>query len=172
MIAARAPTMPERTRTASDERAARRSLRDQIARLEEDLTGLFTSSWPRQGVLALRLSLGASAGPRVLELTELERRRDELAERAAAARHALAERTALEEENRRLIEEMLLDPAGHAWLHVSNEDIGEPGCKHWHARPHGGLLGMLGRWWRVRVSSGCPLPGAVPSRNQPKRATL
>ena len=58
--------------------------------------------------------------------------------------------------SRRLIEEMLLDPESHRWVHVSNEDIGEPGCTHWHVRPRYGLLGMLMRWWRVVVSSGCP----------------
>ena len=51
---------------------------------------------------------------------------------------------------------MLLDPEGHRWVHVSNEDIGEPGCTHWHVRPRYGLLGMLMRWWRVVISSGCP----------------
>ena len=54
------------------------------------------------------------------------------------------------------IEKMLLDPESHRWVHVSNEDIGEPGCTHWHVRPRFGLLGMLMRWWRVVVSSGCP----------------
>ena len=39
---------------------------------------------------------------------------------------------------------------------VSNEDVGEPGCRDWHVRPRFGLLGMLMRWWRVIVSSGCP----------------
>jgi len=52
---------------------------------------------------------------------------------------------------------MSADPAGHKWIRVSNEDIGEPGCRHWHSRPRWGLLGMLKGWWRVRVSSGCPL---------------
>ena len=38
-----------------------------------------------------------------------------------------------------------------------HEDIGEPGCKHWHVRPRFGLVGMLMNWWRVVISSGCPL---------------
>ena len=157
MIAARVRIAPERTRTAPDERAARRSLRDQIARLEEDLTGLFTSSWPRTDLVPAPAAPARGNGARVLTLAELEQRRDALAEHVARAKHVLAERTAAEEESRRLIEEMLLDPAAHPWVHVSNEDIGEPGCKHWHVRPRAGLLGMLGRWWRVRISSGCPL---------------
>ena len=91
-----------------------------------------------------------------LTLGELEELRDELVERVRRGRAALAERGAAEERSRRLIEEMLLDPESHRWVHVSNEDIGEPGCTHWHVRPRYGLLGMLMRWWRVVVSSGCP----------------
>ncbi len=29
--------------------------------------------------------------------------------------------------------------------------------RHWHVRPRYGLLGMLMGWWRVKISSGCPL---------------
>jgi hypothetical protein len=52
---------------------------------------------------------------------------------------------------------MLLDPASHKFVRVSNEDIGEPGCKHWHVRPRWSFIGMLMGWWRVVISSGCPL---------------
>jgi len=45
------------------------------------------------------------------------------------------------------------------WELISNADIGEPGCKHWHVRPRYGVLGMFLNWWRVRISSGCPLAG-------------
>jgi hypothetical protein len=147
------PTAP---RTKPDERAARRSLRTQIGRLEEELSGLLCSAWPRKDVVA-PAPLPSPGGPRLLSLSELEERRDELAARTTRARRALAERTHAEEQNRRLIEEMLLEPERHSWVHVSNEDIGEPGCKHWHVRPRGGLLGMFLRWWRVLISSGCPL---------------
>ena len=63
----------------------------------------------------------------------------------------------MEEQNRRLIEEMLLEPEAHHWEHVSSEDIGESGCRHWHVRPRWGILGMFLNWWRVVISSGCPL---------------
>ena len=92
----------------------------------------------------------------MLPLGELEARRDELSERVDSAKRALAQRAAEEERNRRLIEEMQLDPDGHRWVRVTNEQIGEPGCKSWHVRPRRGLLGMLMGWWRVVVSSGCP----------------
>jgi hypothetical protein len=92
----------------------------------------------------------------LLTLGELEEMRDDLVEHLRRGRALLAERAGAEEQGRRLIEEMLLDPAGHRWVRVSSEDIGEPGCRHWHVRPRAGLLGILMRWWRVVVSSGCP----------------
>jgi hypothetical protein len=147
-------------RTRPDERGARRTLREQIARLEDELSGLFCSAWPRKDVL-IPPAREASTGPRMLSLPELEERRDQLAARVSEGRHALAERTRQEEESRRLIEEMMLDPERHPWVRVSHEDIGEPGCRHWHVRPRLGVLGMLLRWWRVRISSGCPLGGRL-----------
>jgi hypothetical protein len=141
-------------RTLPDERPARRSLLDQVARLEEELAQLFCSTWPRKG---FEFGLPSRGGPRLLSLSELEQLRDELAERVGRARRALSDRTYVEEQNRRLIEEMLLEPGAHRWRRVANEDIGEPGCKHWHVRPRWGVLGMLMNWWRVVISSGCPL---------------
>ena len=96
-------------------------------------------------------------GPRILSLVELEELRDDLAGRVQDSRRAFSDRTYVEEQNRRLIEEMLLEPEKHKWVRVANEDIGEPGCHHWHVRPRWGVLGMLMNWWRVRISSGCPL---------------
>jgi hypothetical protein len=137
-----------------DHRAARRSLLDQIARLESELSTLFCSAYPRTG---FEWRVESRGGPRLLSLGELERVRDGLAERLQHNRRALSERTLVEEHNRRLIEEMLLEPERHRWVRVAGRDIGETGCKHWHVRPRLGLLGMLMGWWRVRISSGCPL---------------
>ena len=148
---ARPPVLP---RTTPDERPARRSLLDQIARLEAELSQLFCSTWPRKG---FEWEVPARGGPRLLELSELEELRDDLAQRVERARLALSDRTWVEEQNRCLIEDMLLEPERHKWVRVAHEDIGEPGCKHWHVRPRWGLLGMLLNWWRVRISSGCPL---------------
>jgi hypothetical protein len=145
---------PPVPRTLPDERAARRTLRDQIGRLEEELAGLFCSIWPRKG---FTLAVAGRGGPRLLSLAELEEVRDELAATVQHARRALSDRTYGEEQHRRLIEEMLLDPAAHKWVRVRNEDIGEPGCKSWHVRPRWSLVGMLMGWWRVVISSGCPL---------------
>lgn len=146
---------PAAPRTGVDERAARRALRDQVRRLEDEAAGLFCSAWPRQG-LDLLPAPPARGGARLMSLGELEELRDEMVEQVARGRAALAERAAAEEDSRRLIEDMLLDPEGHRWVRVSNADIGEPGCRHWHVRPRFGILGMLLRWWRVVVSSGCP----------------
>ena len=146
------PPLVPRTRT--DERPARRSLLEQIARLEEELGQIFCSTWPRKG---FEWDVPSRGGPRLLALAELETLRDDLAGRVQRARRALSDRTYVEEQNRRLIEEMLLEPERHKWIRVANEDIGEPGCKHWHVRPRWGVLGMLMNWWRVRISSGCPL---------------
>ena len=102
------------------------------------------------------LVAGRGGGPRLLSLGELEELRDELADRVADSRRALSDRTWVEEQNRRLIEQMLLTPERYKWVRVSHEDIGEPGCRHWHVRPGAGVLGVLMRWWRVVVSAGCP----------------
>ena len=149
-----APRAPGVVQPEVDERAARRSLLDQIAKLESELASLFCSAYPRTG---FDCSVRSRGGPRILSLGELETVRDELVERLETGRRELSERTLVEEHNRRLIEEMLLEPGKHRWVRVGNCDIGEPGCKHWHVRPRWGLLGMLMSWWRVRISSGCPL---------------
>lgn len=98
----------------------------------------------------------------MLSLYELEALRDDLAERLHDVRRTLCDRTWGEEQKRRLIEEMMLEPERHKWVRVGNEDIGERGCKHWHVRPRWGILGMMLGWWRVRISSGCPLASSNP----------
>jgi hypothetical protein len=145
-------TLPDR----QDERAARRTLLDQIGRLETELGQVFCATWPRTE-MPCPVVAGRGGGPRLLSLGELEQLRDDLAGRVSDARSALSDRTWVEEQNRRLIEEMMLEPHRHKWRRVSAEDIGEPGCRHWHVRPRLGLVGMLMGWWRVVVSSGCPL---------------
>ena len=140
------------------ERAARRSLRAQIARLERELGAAFVTAYPR---LTLDCSVPGYGGPRLLSIGELERIRDDLVDRLAAARAALAHKAEAEEVNRRLIEAMLLEPGHYKYVRVTNADIGERGCKSWHVRPRAGVLGILLGWWRVKISSGCPLPRGV-----------
>lgn len=152
------PAPPEGLDTALyelDERPARTDLRRQIASMEAELGQLFAAAFPRPGI---EFNVSApGGGPRVLPVTELERVRDALATRVSEVKTHLDEHGRAEEASRELIERMASDPAGHKWLRVSNEHIGEPGCRHWHSRPRWGLLGMAMGWWRVKVSSGCPL---------------
>ena len=86
------------------------------------------------------------------------------------ARAELGRRADVEEANRGLLERMIAAPDRHRWVIVSNEDIGEPGCRHWHARPRWGLLGMLMGWWRIRLSSGCPLAEGAAAPGAERRA--
>jgi hypothetical protein len=146
-------------RVDGDERLARAELRRQIGRLEAELGSLVAEAFPR-----LRLEAGVAApgdAPRILALGDLEAIRDSLATRIGEARLRLRERAALETRNRELLERMLAAPSEYRWLRISRADVGEPGCGHWHSRPRLGPLGMLMGWWRVKVSSGCPLAGRL-----------
>jgi hypothetical protein len=138
-----------------DERLARAELRRQIGRLERQLSGLVAEAFPRLQVDA-RVP-HTSAEPRALDLGELETVRDALAARIAEARHALSDQAEVETRNRDLLERMLAAPAEFKWVKISRADVGEPGCGGWHSQPRLGLLGMLMGWWRVKISSGCPL---------------
>jgi hypothetical protein len=138
------------------ERLARQDLRRQIATLEARLGRLFASAFPRQGI---EWGVGAVGGPRVLDSGELERVRDALAARLRDAQRELGRRGAREEATRGLLESMIADPAAHPWVRISAKDVGERSCGEWHSRPRWGLLGMLIGWWRVKLSSGCPLAG-------------
>jgi len=135
-----------------DERAARRTLRSQIAHLERDLASALIAA--RLPVCGTPIS---HAGPRLLGLGELERTRDALADRIAEVREQAARQGELQAEARFLIERMLLDPGKYKWVRVSNANLGEPGCKNWHVVPRLGIVGMLAGWWHVKISSGCPL---------------
>ena len=146
-----------------DEAAARRSLREQISRLEREMGAAVCAAYPK--VPAPTVSV-RRAGPRMLSLGDLETLRDELAERLRELRGDLAAQAERQQAARLLIEKMLLAPAEHKWVRVSNADLGQPGCKHWHVRPRLGLIGMLAGWWHVKISSGCPLAGG--SRRSPR----
>lgn len=139
----------------TDERAARRSLRSQIAKLEADLCATFAGASPRAEI---DWALGACGGPRVLGLGELERVRDRMTEGRAQARAAVAARGELEAANRRLLERVVLEPGRHKFVRIPCQDLGERGCGAYEVRPRLGLIGMLMGWWRVKLSSGCPLP--------------
>jgi hypothetical protein len=137
-----------------DERSARADLRRQIAAMELALARLFGSAFPRKGI---DFAVPGMGGPRMLSVDELEKVRDGLAVRIQEVKADLHDYAVVEEANRALIEEMTDDPASHKWVRVYNEDIGEPGCTSRSVEPKWGVLGMLLGWWRVKISSGCPL---------------
>jgi hypothetical protein len=159
---------PTALRVGADERLARAELRRQVGRLERQLAGLLAEGFGR--VEVEHRVAAVAREPRVLDLGELERLRDELADRVADARRTLGEQAQVEADNRELLRQMLASPADFKWVQVSRDDLGIPGCGHWHSRPRLGPLGMLMGWWRVRVSSGCPLAGRLAAVEQEAQA--
>ena len=150
---------------ATGERAARRTLRAQIARLERELAEAFVTAFPMGGLD----QPGAWGGePRLLGLGELEAVRDDLAERLREARVTISRRADEQAQKRLQLERMLLAPAEHRFERVARRELGEPGCGVWQVRPRLGLIGMLMGWWQVKLSSGCPLAtGHGPARRRP-----
>ncbi len=139
-------TDPGRELSESEQRAARQSLRAQIARLEADL-----AAYPD--------AERKPAGPRwptVADIADLEAVRDDLVEQVKQARRAAANKSRREGAARAELEEMVAEPEAHKFEAISNEDLGEPGCKHYQVRPAWGPVGALMNWWRVKISSGCP----------------
>ena len=146
------PTLPPPVEL--DERPARAALRTQIAYLEERLAGQVTSAFPRSPTPP---RIGGSDGARLQTLAELEERRDALEAALAGVRREADALGEWQEAARGRMEAIMLDPAAHPWERVSHDDIGEPGCRQCHARPRFGVIGLLMKWWRVIISSGCPL---------------
>ena len=148
-----------------DERAARRSLRVQIARLESELADAFVAAFAMRGLGRAPTEppatpvRGGAIGPRFLDLGELELVRDDLARRVRDARQTIERRAEEQAGKRVLLQAMLLEPGSHRFESVSCEELGEPGCGVWQVRPRLGLIGMLMGWWQVKLSSGCPLAG-------------
>src|SRR6201986_186241 len=70
----------------TDEHAARRTLREQIARLERELADAFVTAFPMGGLPQQAPARSRPAHARLLDLGELEVVRDELAERLDDAR--------------------------------------------------------------------------------------
>ena len=146
----RLPVLPD-----VDEGAARRTLRDQIAKLERELAALCSCPPIRAGCWTGRSA--RPGGPRLLDVGDLEALRDELAARVEDdPPRARLPRRAPSRPAAARIEALVADPGSHKWERVSNDDIGEPGCKYYHSTPRLGLVGMLMGWWRVKISSGCP----------------
>jgi DNA-binding transcriptional regulator YhcF (GntR family) len=137
-----------------DERLGRNELRRQIARLESLLASYPGVRKPGEPTHPLLRPKG-----HVADMAELEQTRDELLERLRGAREEAERRGEGQREARTRLEEMATDPAAHKWETVTREELGEPGCSTWEVAPKWGPVGALMNWWRVKVSSGCPLAG-------------
>ena len=136
----------------------RRELRAQIARIE---TAIASYAWQdRRSPAPPRVETAVPVG-RVASVAELQSTRDDLIERLTRLRGEAERRGSSERRGRDRVEGMLDDPASHAWEVVTNADLGEPGCSDWRVVPRYGPLGAILGWWRVKVSSGCPLPGPL-----------
>lgn len=138
-----------------DERAARRTLREQIARLETQLADAVSTAFATRA--AVPFAVAGALGPRVLGIEELERVRDGLAARLGEARRGLTTRGLEQQRARVRLERMLLAPGEHRFARVAAAELGEGGCGVYQVRPRLGLIGMLAGWWHVKLSSGCPL---------------
>jgi hypothetical protein len=138
----------------SDEQAAREALREQVAKLERELSGLVAHTFPH--IVPRDEDGEAFSGPRLLDLGELERLRDSLVSRVGDVHGQVAERRALEQRSRALLKRMKLEPGRYKFVRVPVADLGDGHCGMWEVRPRLGLIGMLAGWWQVKLSSGCP----------------
>jgi DNA-binding transcriptional regulator YhcF (GntR family) len=137
-----------------DERLGRRELRRQIARLEAQLASYPADSRkPGEPTHPLLRPKG-----HVPDMAELERIRDDLIERLKRARETAERKGNRQGRARARLERMTADPAAHKWETVGSDELGDPGCGTWEVQPKWGPVGALMNWWRVKVSSGCPLP--------------
>lgn len=141
------------------EASARRALRGQIARLERELSDLVADGFPDVAARASQLSAGGQ--PRLLSLAELERDRDALVGSLRVAQAAMQARAQRHRAGRELLAAMQLEPARYKFVRLRAVDVGERGCGVWEVRPRLGVVGMLAGWWRVKLSSGCPLERAA-----------
>ncbi len=141
------------------ERAARATLRAQIAKLENEVSHLLAERFPFVAAPAAVPGGGVGAGPRLQGLGELERSRDRLAARLQRLRACSAHRGEHERRARELLERMRLEPGRYKYYRVPVRDLGGTGCGVYEVRPRHGLIGMLAGWWQLTLSSGCPLAG-------------
>jgi hypothetical protein len=153
-------------RRQAAERAARASLRAQIARLERECSALVAERFPY--IAAPVASRGDAAdGPSLLDLGELERSRDRLATLVQELRARVAERVEYERRAHEQLQRMKLDPGRYRFARLPVKDLGQGGCGVWEVRPRLGLIGMLAGWWQLKLSSGCPLARGSRSRRDP-----
>ncbi|HEV3045735.1 MAG TPA: hypothetical protein VGY13_00100 [Solirubrobacteraceae bacterium] len=153
-----------------DERAARASLRAQIARLERERSAIVAERFPYIAAPA-PLTASSAAGPALLDLGQLERVRDQLAADLQDLRGRVRERTEHERRAREQLARMRLEPGRHKFAKLPVRDLGQGVCGVWEVRPRLGLIGMLAGWWELKLSSGCPLARGSRSTRGPGSPT-
>jgi hypothetical protein len=152
--------------TQAAERAARASLRAQIARLEQECSAIVAEGFPHIAAPIARPG-GSMDGPSLLDLGELERSRDRLAARMQELRARVAERVEHERRAHEQLQRMKLEPGRYRFARLPVKDLGQGGCGVWEVRPRLGLIGMLAGWWELKLSSGCPLSRGSRSKRDP-----
>lgn len=141
-----------------DPAALRTELREQISRLEAELAAY---AWHDPAAPAPKRARGGEPVGRVIGVEELERTRSELIDRLRRLRGEAEKRGARAEAAMAHVAEMVRDPGAHRWEMVTSEATEDPGCKNWRVVPAWGPVGAIMGWWRVKVSSGCPLAGPL-----------
>jgi hypothetical protein len=150
----------------ADERAARASLRAQIARLERERGAIVAERFPYVPAPA-PIECAALGGPRLLDLGALERVRDQLAADVQELHARVGERSERERRARELLQRMRLEPGRYKFARLKVRDLGQGVCGVWEVRPRLGLIGMLAGWWELKLSSGCPLARGSRSTRDP-----
>jgi hypothetical protein len=133
---------------ALDSAAARRSLREQIARLEGELARTLASTYPRLTAQGPPIT---HRGPRLLDLGQLELTRDALAARVQDVRNRRERQERAQAEARARLEDMRAHPEAHKGERITAAELGLHGCTVYAVKKR-----LLTGWWRVKVSSGCP----------------
>lgn len=143
------PTLPGQAGTV----VRRHEFYAQIAELERELTNAVAKLEPSRRP---RPSKAAATRPHLLSSEELESVRDELVARIGVAEDLIARQAARRSGARALLKRMSDVPADFRWATVTTKDLGTKECRAWQSVPVLGPIGMLGNWWRIRMSSGCP----------------
>ena len=102
-----------------DERAARCSLRDQIAKLERELAAAFVGAFPRHGI---DFGFGTSRAPAARACSRWASSSGCATTSPSGwsgVRRQLHERAEAEEAKRELLERMLLEPGRYKWVRVT-----------------------------------------------------
>jgi hypothetical protein len=150
----------------ADERAARATLRAQIARLERERAAIVAERFPYMEAPA-PIDGVAALGPTLLDLGQLERLRDQLAAAVQELHVRVRERLERERRAREQLQRMRLEPGRYKFARLPVRDLGQGVCGVWEVRPRLGLIGMLAGWWELKLSSGCPLARGSRSTRDP-----